>query len=65
MPSLSNEQQRQLKAEPPMKCHICGMVIRNNYCRECDEFFYEGHDPNCSWLNDPNNREDHRGHRTY
>lgn len=65
MPLLSEEDLRHLRDTLPTTCLSCGETLRKNYCRQCDEFFSEGHKADCPDLNDPQWREDHRGHRTY
>jgi hypothetical protein len=59
MPSLDDEQQKRLKAGL-FPCAACGAELRQNYCRGCDLFFYEGHRSDCTSRDD-----EHTGHRTY
>jgi hypothetical protein len=44
-------------------CPGCAATMRQNYCRECDEFFTFGHAPACSLKSDDDGA--HLGHRTY
>jgi hypothetical protein len=53
MPSLNEEDIERMQKEPPRKCPTCQVTAKKNYCRQCDEFFYEC---NCN---------EHKGHRTY
>jgi hypothetical protein len=59
MPSLDPEDRRRLLVEVHA-CHLCDQRLRRNYCRQCDEFFYEGHHADC-----PGCDTKHTGHRTY
>ena len=59
MPSLDPKDREQLLVEVHL-CHLCDQRIARNYCRQCDEFFYQGHDPDC-----PGCDTKHDGHRTY
>ena len=66
MPLLSDEDLARMRAEEPVECASCKAMVRKNYCRQCDEFFYAGHadecpqtDPDLVW------GDDHKGHRTY
>lgn len=43
-------------------CTRCKKEIRKNYCRECDEFFEEGHGNDCPLAK---LTKEHCGHRTY
>ncbi len=66
MPSLGTYQLAHLRASPKRSCHECSSELTKNYCRECDEFFWEGHDDGCSQLNPATEgSDDHHGHRTY
>ena len=60
MPSLSDEQQRDLLGPRALKCDRCGRNLYQNYCRSCDEFFYV-----CNCPVEPGSPDDHQGHRTY
>jgi hypothetical protein len=64
-PSLTPEDQEQMLGGEH-RCVDCGHVTSKNYCRQCDEFYYEGHATDCPRM-DPARpySEDHRGHRTY
>jgi len=45
-------------------CGECQQTVAKNYCRQCDEFFWQGHHVNCStWEN--KDQWQHIGHRTY
>lgn len=65
MPSLSPDQVKALLSEhDPDICPECGQRIVKNYCRQCDEFFYAGHEPTCPRMTGTWS-DDHAGHRTY
>ncbi len=66
MPSLSEQQQEALKAREPRECPECFQVVRQNYCRQEDVFFEDGHKATCSTMAEgvPYNNN-HNGHRTY
>jgi hypothetical protein len=57
MPSLDPEDQQRLLVEL-YKCEKCGKMVKRNYCRQCDEFFFE-----CDCERPP--EDTHKGHRTY
>ena len=62
MPSLTPEDQERLLGQT-QECPDCKTLLTRNYCRECDEFFWEGsHDQFCFWQTLDNQ---HKGHRTY
>lgn len=50
---LSEDDLQRMKDQPPRTCPTCQKTAKKNYCRECDEFFYEC---DCN---------EHKGHRTY
>src|SRR4051812_3976246 len=54
MPYLSPEDRVTLLVELDRQCRTCGKKVRRNYCRQCDEFFFECDCP-----------PTHVGHRTY
>jgi len=64
MPALSEEQLHHLKTRPPDRCRNCGYEIWQNYCRQCDEFFWVGHSVFCKKAT-PGGDDDHCEHRTY
>lgn len=49
---------RMVTAEP-VTCPECARETRQNYCRQCDEFFRVGHAPSCA------QHGEHAGHRIY
>jgi hypothetical protein len=53
MPLLSLKMINDLRNRPPEKCFSCGQTAKKNYCRECDEWYWE-----CGC-------NSHKGHRTY
>lgn len=58
MPLLSKEQQKTyLGPVPNLRCNECHEYLIRNYCRECDEFFFD----QCK-CNEPTG---HEGHRDY
>lgn len=61
MPMLTKDQQRELLGAQDKQCQRCLQWIRRNYCRSCDEFFFE-----CDCTR-PGGRtpHEHQGHRTY
>ena len=59
MPSLDREDRERLLVEVHL-CDQCGQRIGRNYCRQCDEFFYQGHAADCPGIDTK-----HDGHRTY
>ena len=60
MPTLSEEEQKQYLGPTERTCPKCGQVKSQNYCRRCDEFFYE-----CGCPIVRGSLDDHIGHRTY
>jgi len=60
MPLLDRESQRQLLGVTERQCDRCLQWIRRNYCRQCDEFFYE-----CDCTRKQTTVTGHEGHRTY
>ena len=62
MPLLDYDMIRRMRAKIDY-CRQCLNYTFKNYCRECDEFFLYGHDPNCR--DNPHQHEKHAGHRTY
>lgn len=66
MPLLSDEHLSDMRSRPPETCHRCKRKIRQNYCRQCDEYFMDGHAADCpTMLKTGLSSDDHRGHRTY
>lgn len=64
MPSLTPGEQDQMLSGSDT-CPECGNTVSKNYCRQCDEFFHEGHASYCPRMDPGPYSEDHRGHRTY
>ena len=64
MPLLDPEQIEELRNAPPTTCTKCHQQVRKNYCRQCDEFFQQGHTDGCSYVR-PGGLDAHIGHRTY
>lgn len=58
MPLLSEDDQRRMLGPAGFICQRCGLQRYKNYCRQCDQFFYECRCP-------PDDDDDHTGHRTY
>ena len=57
MPSLTEGDRKVLRYDrPKLPCKTCGGRLIDNYCRQCDEFF---------WRCDDGCPHDHPGHRTY
>lgn len=67
MRMLNESEFREMKVTPPETCPECGARLRKNYCRECGEFFWQGHTAYCPSLKGQGREhsDDHRGHRTY
>jgi hypothetical protein len=63
MPRLDDNDLQRMWAVPPSECPACFRQLRRNYCRECDEFFEEGHGPDCPWKTE-HESEDHRRYPT-
>jgi hypothetical protein len=61
MPMLDKESQRQLLGVTDRQCPKCLQWIRKNYCRSCDEFFFEC---DCTRHDGPTPHK-HLWHRTY
>lgn len=59
MPLLDRNQIQALWDAPFGECRSCQKKVRKNYCRECDEFFVDGHSEDCP------DREEHQDHRKY
>lgn len=57
MPSLEPDEIDQMRRRS-LKCHRCKEAMSENYCRECDEFFWI-----CGCKRTP--AETHENHRTY
>ena len=64
-PLLDGAQLADLRSRPPQKCSLCSQQTTANYCRECDEFFRQGHAPDCHMIAKPGELDNHAGHRTY
>lgn len=66
MPSLTAADRALLLTEMNWECKTCKQVVRRNYCRECDAFFFVCA---CPVKPDPPGtvmyKQDHTGHRTY
>ena len=58
---LSRHEWERLQNQPQELCAACGEHLRKNYCRDCDEFFWEGHANTCRRQSAPT----HAFHRTY
>ena len=65
MPELSDEQMTALVNSMPLRCSQCGEMTSRNYCRNCDQYFYQGHAPNCPQMEPGPHSHNHEGHRTY
>lgn len=63
-PSLTPDEQNQFLGGEE-RCGSCDMLVTKNYCRQCDEFFWDGHSDDCPRMAPGVYSEDHRGHRTY
>jgi hypothetical protein len=48
MSHLSPYELQRMQASPSAKCAVCEKTVRKNYCRTCDEYFSDGHAPDCS-----------------
>lgn len=64
MPTLDDEQLANMRDREPYECPQCQKIVHQNYCRQCDEFYTEGHAPDCPSMKGPYSN-DHVGHRTY
>lgn len=66
MPLLSRVQIEEMRNAPTKICANCHQTLRKNYCRECDVFFYVGHDTDCLELqNNDTYGDNHLAHRIY
>ena len=67
MPRLSHAELTALRATHTMTCPECSRKLKKNYCRDCRQFFWQGHLCDCPRLlrHDGPDTDDHRGHRTY
>lgn len=66
MPLLNSEELERLRNIPSRKCSDCGMTITQNYCRSCDAFYGDGHEPDCPRMKKVGPfSNDHRDCRTY
>lgn len=63
MPRLDDHGLRYMWNQPPMVCSNCGNSLRFNYCRQCDEYFFEGHQPGCA-LTTEHEQNQHRRYPT-
>ena len=63
MPLLDDEQLTQMRQLPGEVCRVCKRLIRKNYCRQCDEFYWQGHATGCEVFDRFDG--EHQGHRTY
>ena len=59
MPLLNDEELEDMRNRPPRKCSECDQLLSQNYCRQCDEYYNEGHKSDCSRLTDPSFRNNH------
>ena len=65
MPSLTPGEQEQLLGGENT-CPFCFQKTTKNYCRQCDEFYFEGHDSDCQEMDKTRPySQNHVGHRTY
>lgn len=64
MPSLTPDEQNRMLGRQET-CRDCGQVVSKNYCRQCDEFYWEGHKQDCPRMAPGPFSQDHSGHRTY
>lgn len=55
MPMLTPDDRERMLGPTGRFCAVCQKELNKNYCRSCDEFFFE-----CDCKNDK-----HNGHRTY
>ncbi len=65
MPLLNDEQLARMRGKPPKTCHCCKREVTENYCRQCDEFFTDGHAPDGPAMVSEFPSNNHRSHRTY
>jgi hypothetical protein len=56
---LSRADLERMRSAPLQACTRCKKFTTKNYCRQCDEFFWDGHAGSCS------DATQHDGHRTY
>lgn len=64
MPLLDEAGIARLKETPPEPCTECDGMLRKNYCRQCDAFFWGGHADDCAMLRiDEPYSDYHTGHR--
>ena len=63
-PSLDPEERERMLGDT-QTCTECGRRTSKNYCRQCDEFFWDGHSEECSHRYQGMGNTDHAGHRTY
>lgn len=55
-------QLRFVRQQQPQECPSCHASILMNYCRDCDEFFDDGHHPACTGSS---LHSSHRNYRTF
>jgi len=69
MPLLNEQELRNMRLADPDRCGDCGREIWKNYCRQCDEFFWVGHEVMCPRVEISANPrpgcDAHITHRTY
>lgn len=65
MSSLNDQDMKRMYQEEPSLCPFCGNTLHKNYCRECDEYFMQGHKPDCQEMKPGLHSDNHTGHRTY
>lgn len=63
MPLLNIDELEALQRRGTRVCKICHQAVRQNYCRECDEYFEAGHAG--SGVDDARCNNRHDRHRTY
>ena len=58
---LSKDDLDRMRKELPRDCPRCWAEVRRNYCRDCDVYFFDGHNHGCP----DTDAKAHRAHRTY
>lgn len=46
--ALSPQELVELNSIPPRPCAECGRMVKECFCLSCEDFFWRGHDENCS-----------------
>lgn len=59
MPALTAEDRKKMLGRQTYVCSSCDIRPYKDYCRQCDEFFYQ------CWPDCPQCFNDHEGHRVY